>query len=267
MLTRVHAYKLGKDRIQFTFAHGNDFLLVGGHYDEEASRKIKKEMEKMTIKTISTVFIPEWTEAYCGDGGHFGELLEALKPTHIIIPAWTVGKQFVARVRSYINQYKVKNSYVDVQNVFNDFQIHDTDTPSVSNNNIVILSEIVSDKNKAIFAYRFEASGKWTTINLEDNTYDDEVLKSDVVVYPTLDSVLCKKMETAASRLKANVKIKFLKFVRPSILRNWIFKKGLVYSVYDKDVVVSKDNSDTAICYYLDSSTNFLSEQQRYLIL
>lgn len=46
MLTRVHAYKLGKDRIQFTFAHGNDFLLVGGHYDEEASRKIKKKWKK-----------------------------------------------------------------------------------------------------------------------------------------------------------------------------------------------------------------------------
>ena len=263
MVTRMHVYNLGSNKIQFSYAHGINFLLVGGHYDDDAKRRLQREMDIANIKTVSSIFIPEWTEAYCGDGSLFGQLLEDVVPTHVIIPAWNSDKQFASRIRSHVQEFKRKNPFVDIQNVYNDFLRHDTDTPSQSNNNIVILSQVENDREKAIYAYRFESSGKWTTINLESNNYDNNLLQSDIVVFPTLDDLVLQKMDKIAKVLNANVHIKYMR-----IAGFWsnILTRQLEYYVDNNDVVVTRNDSSPVACYYFNPSDKGITNKREYYV-
>lgn len=261
MVTRMHAYNLGSNKIQFSYAHGNNFLLVGGHYDDDAKSRLQREMDIANIKTVSSIFIPEWTEAYCGDGSKFGQLLEDVVPTHVIIPEWNSDKLFVSRIRSHVQEFKRKNPFVDIQHVYNDFLQHDTDTPSQSNNNIVILSQVVNECKKAIYAYRFESAGKWTTINLKENDYDNSLLQSDIVVFPTFDESVVKEMDSAAKILNANVLIKYKR--TDGFWANMsIWKKD--YYVVDNDVVVVRNDSSTVSCYYFNPSDKSITNKKEY---
>lgn len=264
MLTRIHAYKLDKNKIQFSYAHGSAFLLVGAHYDREAKNALQREMSIMNLKTISTVFIPEWNEAYCGDGKQFGDLLEEIVPTHIFIPAWKSQESFSDRILSYIKKFKVKNPFVDIQYVYNDFKIHDEDKPSKSNNNIVVISKICTPQKKAFYAYRFESSGKWVTIRLGENDYDVERLKSDVVVLPSFDPKELLEMEEAARCLKANVYIKYAQSQNQSFWKLLLEGKRLIYNVSKKDVVVTRDTQNSVSCYYFEPNNNLLEDKREY---
>lgn len=264
MLTRIHAYKLGGNKFQFSYAHGTNFLLVGGHYDEEAKYLLHREMEIMNIKTIASIFIPDWTESYCGDGSQFGRLLEAVKPTHIIIPAWNSEKIFVARMKSHIERYKTQNMFVDIQYVYNDFQIHDKDIPNRSNNNIVIVSKISDNIKNAIYAYRFESNGKWTTINLDDNNYESFQLKSDVVIFPTFDKSVLQEMNESAKKLNANVDIRFLESEKQSLWKQILNERNLTYNVAKNDVVVSRNDLSVASCYYFNPKNKLITDKKEY---
>lgn len=264
MLTRIHAYKLDGNKFQFSYAHGTNFLLVGGHYDKEAESLLHREMAIMNIKTIASVFIPDWTEYYCGDGSQFGRLLEAVKPTHIIIPAWHSEKIFVVRMKSYIERYKTKNMFVDIQNVYNDFQSHDKDIPNRSNNNIVIISKISGITKKAIYAYRFESNGKWTTINLNENNYESFQLKSDVVIFPTFDKSVLQEMDESARKLNANVYVKYLESEKLSLWKQMLKERRLSYNVAKDDVVVSRNDLSVASCYYFKPKNKLITEKREY---
>lgn len=264
MLTRIHAYKLENNRILFSYAHGTNFLLVGGHYDEVAEYLLQREMNIMSINTIASVFIPEWTEYYCGDGSMFGKLLSSLMPTHIIVPKWKSEKQFASRIMSYINQYIVENPFVDIQYVYDDFEVHDKDVPSISNNNIVILSKITNRNNTAYYAYRFESNGKWTTINLCDNDYNRDIIESDVVIFPTFDYSELLEMEKATKCLKANVYINYLKSESYNFLKLLLDGKRLIYNVSKNDVVVSRKDSSLVSCYYFEPNSKMVIDKRDY---
>lgn len=265
MLTRVHAYKLGGNKFQLSYAHGTNFLLVGGHFDEEAESLLHREMAIMNIKTIASVFIPEWTEAYCDDGSQFGRLLEAVKPTHIIIPAWHSEKLFVTRMNSHIKRYKNQNVFVDTQYVYNDFQSHDKDTPNRSNNNIVIISKVLGGTKKAIYAYRFESNGKWTTINLDENNYESFQLKSDAVFFPTFDKSVLQEMDESAKKLNANVYIKYLESEKRSLWKQMLNEERPSYNVAKDDVVVSRNDLSMASCYYLEPKSKLITNKKEYI--
>lgn len=265
MLTRIHVYELNGNKIQFTYAHGDELLLVGAHYGDYERTQLQREMAIMNIKTISSVFIPKWTESYCGDGSLFGKLLEELMPTHIIIPHWNVERLFVARIKSYIEQYKAKNNFVDIQNVYDDFKIHDSDTPSKSNNNIVILSKVVSLNKCAIYAYRFEATGKWIAINLDGNNFETDLLKSDVVVFPTCCETELKEMKKAAQCLNSNVSIQYIQEVKNKFLSRWFEDKRKVYCVRNYDVVVTRNDSALVSCYYFEPKQKIILNKKEYI--
>ena len=213
MLTRIHAYKLGGNKFQFSYSHGTNFLLVGGHYDEEAEYLLHREMEIM---------------------------------------------------KSHIERYKTKNMFVDIQYVYNDFQIHDKDIPNRSNNNIVIVSKILNNIKNAIYAYRFESNGKWTTINLDDNNYESFQLKSDVVIFPTFDKSVLQEMDESAKKLNANVDIRFLESEKQSLWKQILNKKSLTYNVAKNDVVVSRNDLSVASCYYFNPKNKLITDKKEY---
>lgn len=264
MLTRIHAYKLANNKIQFSYAHGSDFLLVGAHYDEEAKNALRREMSIMNLKTISIVFIPEWNEAYCGDGKQFGKLLADVVPTHICIPKWKSQESFENRILSSIQKYKEENPFVDIQYVSDDFKIHDKDKPGRSNNNIVIISKICTPLKTGFYAYRFESSGKWTAILLGENNYSVDMLKSDVVVLPSFDSDELLEMEEAARCLKANIYIKYASSPKQSFWSLLLDGRRLIYNVSRKDVVVTRNTQSSVSCYYFDPNNNLLEGKREY---
>lgn len=264
MLTRIHAYNLANNKIQFSYAHGSAFLLVGAHYDEEAKKALQREMAIMNLKTISTVFIPEWNEAYCGDGELFDDLLADIVPTHICIPVWKSQEIFAGRILSSIRKYKDNNPFVDIQYVYDDFNEHDTDKPGRSNNNIVVISKVCTPKKSGFYAYRFEASGKWTAILLGENDYSVDMLKSDVVVFPSFDPEELLEMEEAASCLKANVYIKYAQSQKQSFWRLLLDGRRLIYNVSKKDVVVTRNTQSSVSCYYFDPNNNLLEGKREY---
>ena len=154
--------------------------------------------------------------------------------------------------------------FVDIQNVYNDFQSHDKDIPNRSNNNIVIISKISGITKKAIYAYRFESNGKWTTINLNENNYESFQLKSDVVIFPTFDKSVLQEMDESARKLNANVYVKYLESEKLSLWKQMLKERRLSYNVAKDDVVVSRNDLSVASCYYFKPKNKLITEKREY---
>lgn len=260
MATRFHAYHLNGKEIAMSYAYGNNFLLVGAHYLESIRKKLQREMKIMNVTTISCLFIPEWSEAYCGDGTLLGQLLKELCPTHIIIPQWDSQKQLVVRCKSHIEQYQKDKPYADVQFLYDE----DKDQPSVSNNNVTFLG--VNHQNEEhIVAHRFESNGMWVTIDLNDNLYSDNVLKSDIVVCPSFNNKEAQRMIEASKSLKANVNIVYSAVDTGRTLLNRLLKSALCYHVKDLDVVVMREDSGKAVVYNMGSDQRNLINNKEYI--
>lgn len=153
---------------------------------------------------------------------------------------------------------------MDIQYVYDDFKIHDTDKPGRSNNNIVIISKICTPEKTGFYAYRFESSGKWTAILLGENDYSAEMIKSDVVVLPSFDSDELLEMEEAVRCLKANVYIKYTPSQKQSFWSLLLDGRRLIYNVSQKDVVVTRNTQSSVSCYYFDPNNNLLEEKREY---
>ena len=260
MATRFHAYHLNGKEIAMSYAYGNNFLLVGAHYLESFKKKLQREMKIMNVTTISCLFIPEWSEAYCGDGTSLGQLLKELCPTHIIIPQWDSQKQLVVRCKSHIEQYQKDKPYAAVQFLYDE----DKDLPSVSNNNVTFLGVIHQD-GEQIVAHRFESNGMWVTIDLNDNPYPENVLKSDIVVCPSFNNNEAQRMIEASKCLKANVYIVYSNVSIGLSIWDKLRGTGLLYHVKDSDVVVMREDSSKAVVYNMDSDQRDLINKKEYI--
>lgn len=260
MATRFHAYHLNGKEIAMSYAYGNNFLLVGAHYLESFKKKLQREMKIMNVTTISCLFIPEWSEAYCGDGTLLGQLLKELCPTHIIIPQWDSQKQLVVRCKSHIEQYQKDKPYADVQFLYDE----DKDQPSVSNNNVTFLG-VNHQSGEHIVAHRFESNGMWVTIDLNDNPYSDNVLKSDIVVCPSLNNKEAQRMIGVSKCLKANVNIVYSAVDTGRTLLDRLLKSALCYHVKDLDVVVMREDSGKAVVYNMGADQRNLINNKEYI--
>lgn len=260
MATRFHAYHLNGKEFAMSYAHGNAFLLVGAHYHELFKKQLRREMKIMNVCTISSLFIPEWSEEYCGDGTLLGLLLKELCPTHIIIPRWDSQKQFVVRCKSHIEQYQNEKKYADVQFLFGE----NKDQPSISNNNVTFLS-INKQTDGHIIAHRFESHGIWMSIDLFDHNFDDERIKSDLVVFPSFINDEIQRMEDAARRLMANVKIMYSDFYTGRGFFGWLRRNGLYYNVKNSDVIVMREDSGKAVAYNMDSDKRDIINKKEYI--
>ena len=109
MATRFHAYHLNGKEIAMSYAYGNIFLLVGAHYLESFKKRLQREMKIMNVTTISCLFIPEWSEAYCGDGTLLGQLLKELCPTQSSFPNGTVKNNLLYDVNRILSNIKRTN--------------------------------------------------------------------------------------------------------------------------------------------------------------
>lgn len=254
MATRFHAYHLNGKEIAMSYAYGNNFLLVGAHYSESFRKKLQREMKIMNVTTISCLFIPEWSEAYCGDGTSLGQLLKELCPTHIIIPQWDSQKQLVVRCRSHIEQYQKDKPYADVQFLYDE----DKDQPSVSNNNVTFLG-VIHQEGEQIVAHRFESNGMWVTIDINDNPYSENVLKSDIVVCPSFNNDEAKRMIEASKCLKAHVYIVYSAVDTGRTLLDRLLNSALCYHVKDSDVVVMREDSGKAVVYNMGSDQRMIN--------
>lgn len=259
MATRFHAYYLNGKEFAMSYAYGNEFLLVGAHYHDLFKKQLLREMKIMNVTTISCLFIPDWSEAFCGDGTEMRSLLNDLCPTHIIIPHWDSQKQLVARCKSHIEQYQKDKPYADVQFLYDE----DKDQPSVSNNNVTFLG-VNHQSGGHIVAHRFESGGIWVTIDLNDNTYSENVLKSDIVVCPSFDNAETQRMISASKCLKANVNIVYTEIDMGLSLLDKLRRTGLCYDVKNSDVVVMREDTGRAVVYNMDSDQRDLINKKEY---
>lgn len=260
MATRFHAYHLNGNEFAMSYAHGRAFLLVGAHYHESFTKHLHREMKIMNVTTISSLFIPEWSEAYCGDGMKLGELLKDLCPTHIIIPRWDSQKLLVARCKSHIEQYRKEKPYADVQFLYDENKDH----PSVSNNNVTFL-DINHQGSGHIVAHRFESNGIWVTIDLIANQISDNVLKSDIVVCPSFNKDEVQKMMEASKCLKANINVVYSDVDMGLSLLNKLRGTGLCYDVKNSDVIVMREDSGRAVAYNIYSEQRNLINKKEYI--
>ena len=259
MATRFHAYHLNGKEFAMSYAFGNEFLLVGAHYQEPFIKHLKRELKIMNVTTISCLFIPEWSEEYCGDGTDLRSLLNDLCPTHIIIPHWESQKQLVARCKSHIEQYQKDKPYADVQFLYDE----DKDQPSVSNNNVTFLG-VNHQSGGHIVAHRFESGGIWVTIDLNGNTYSENVLKSDIVVCPSLNKDEAQRMIDASKCLKANINIVYTEIDMGLSLLDKLRRTGICYDVKNSDVVVMREDTGRAVVYNMDSDQRDLINKKEY---
>ena len=260
MATRFHAYHLNGKEFAMSYAYGNAFLLVGAHYHDLFKKKLQREMKIMNVTTISCLFIPEWSEAYCGDGTELRSLLNDLCPTHIIIPHWESQKQLVARCKSHIEQYQKDKPYADVQFLYDE----DKDQPSVSNNNVTFLG-VNHQSGGHIVAHRFESNGVWVTIDLDANPHSENVLKSDIVVCPSFNKAEAQKMMEASKCLKANVNILYSEVDMGWSILDKLRRSTLCYNVEGSDVVVMREDSGRAVVYNMDSDQRDLINKKEYI--
>lgn len=260
MATRFHAYHLNGNEFAMSYAHGRAFLLVGGHYHATFKKQLQREMKIMNVTTISSLFIPEWSEAYCGDGTSLGQLLKELCPTHIIIPRWDSQKQLVVRCKSHIERYQSEKTYADIQFIYGD----NKDKPSVSNNNVTFL-DINPQGGGHIIAHRFESNGIWMTIDLHSHQYKEDVLKSDIVVCLSFKKDETQKMMEVSKCLKANVGIVYSNVSIGLSLWDKLRGTGLFYHVKDSDVVVMREDSGKAVVYNMDSDQRDLINKKEYI--
>lgn len=260
MATRFYAYHLNGKEFAMSYANGNEFLLVGAHYHDLFKKQLQREMKIMNVTTISCLFIPDWTEEYCGDGTLLGQLLKDLCPTHIIIPHSESQKQFVVRCKSHIEQYQKDKSYADVHYLFDE----DKDQPSVSNNNVTFLGVNHQDGDH-IVAHRFESNGTFVTIDLNSNPYPDKVLKSDIVVCPSFNNVEAQKMMVASKCLKANINIVYSDVNMGLSLWDKLWGTGLCYDVKNSDVIVMREDSGKAVVYNMYSDQCDLINKKEYI--
>lgn len=260
MATRFHAYHLNGKEFAMSYAHGTEFLLVGAHYNDLFKRLLHREMNIMNISTISSLFIPEWTEEYCGDGKSLGLLLKDLCPTHIIIPGWDSQKLIVQRCKSHIEQYLSEKTYADVQLLYGE----NKDQPSVSNNNVTFLSMNQQTKGR-IVAHRFESQGVWMNIDLSVNQYHEDVIKSDIVVCPSFNKDVVKRMLEESKCLKANVCIVYSEVDKGWSLLDLLRKSTLCYDVINSDVIVMREEPGSAVVYNMDCELRDLINKKEYI--
>ena len=260
MATRFHAYRLNGKEFAMSYAHGNAFLLVGAHYHDLFKKQLQREMKIMNVSTISSLFIPEWSEEYCGDGSLLGQLLRELCPTHIIIPGWDSRNQLVARCKSQIEQYQSIKKYADMQFLYD----KNKDQPSVSNNNVTFLS-VNQQADGHIIAYRFESNGMWMNIDLCTHPYHDEELKSDIVVCLSFNKDVIKRMVDASKCLKANVCIVYSKVDVVWSIFDRLRRAALCYNVKNTDVIVMRENSGRVVVYNMDSDQRDLINKKEYI--
>lgn len=260
MATRFHAYHLNGKEFAMSYAYGNEFLLVGAHYHDLFKKQLQREMKIMNVTTISCLFIPEWSEVYCGDGTELRSLLNDLCPTHIIIPHWESQKQFVVRCKSHIEQYQNDKQYADVHYLFDE----DKDQPSVSNNNVTFLGVNHQDGDH-IVAHRFESNGTFVTIDLNANSYSENVLKSDIVVCPSFNKDEAQRMIDASKCLKANINIVYSDVDMRLSLWEKLLGAGLWYDVKNSDVVVMREDTGRTVVYNMDSNQRDLINKKEYI--
>lgn len=260
MATRFHAYHLNGKEFAMTYAHGNAFLLVGAHYHEPFRKQLQREMKIMNVSTISSLFIPEWSEEYCGDGTLLGQLLCDLCPTHIIIPRWDSQKQLVVRCKSYIEQYQKEKPYADVQFLYDENKDH----PSVSNNNVTFL-DINHQGGGHIVAHRFESNGIWMTMDLHTHQYKEDALKSDIVVCPSFDKAEAQKMMEVSKCLKANINIVYSEIDMGRTFFDIWQRSALCYNVKSSDVIVMREDTGRGVVYNMDSEQRDLINKKEYI--
>ena len=259
MATRFHAYHLNGKEFALSYAHGNAFLLVGAHYHDRFRSQLQREMKIMNVNTISSLFIPEWSEAYCGDGSLLGQLLRDLCPTHIIVPRWESQKQLVVRCKSHIEQYQKDKTYADVQFLYD----INKDSPSVNNNNVTILTVNQNDHGH-VMAHRFESNGIWVTIDLHSQYFQNDVLKSDIVVCPSFDKGEIQKMAEASKCLRANVDIMYAEVEKGWSFIEKLYRSTLYYSVEEADVVVMREDTGKSVVYNMRPDKRDLINKKEY---
>lgn len=259
MATRFRAYHLNGKEFAMSYAHGNAFLLVGAHYHDTFKKQLQREMKIMNVTTITCLFIPDWTEEYCGDGKLLGQLLKDLCPTHIIMPNSVSQKQLEVRCKSHIEQYHKEKPYSDIQFIYGE----NKDKPSVSNNNVTFLS-VNEQEDRHIVAHRFESSGIWMNIDLCAQQYHEEVLKSDIVVCPSFNKEEVQRMMDASKCLNANVNIVYSDVNMGLSIWEKLRGTGLCYDVKNSDVIVMREEAGKAVVYNMDSDQRDLINKKEY---
>ena len=140
----------------------------------------------------------------------------------------------------------------------------DKDQPSLSNNNVTFLG-VNHKSGEHIVAHRFESNGMWVTIDLNDNPYPDNILKSDIVVCPSFNNKEAQRMIEASKCLKANVYIVYSNVSIGLSLWDKLRGTGLLYLVKDSDVVVMREDSGKAVVYNMDSDQRDLINKKEYI--
>ena len=140
----------------------------------------------------------------------------------------------------------------------------DKDQPSVSNNNVTFL-RVNHQSGEHIVAHRFKSNCMWVTIDLNDNPYFDNVLKSDLVVCPSLNNKEAQRMIEASKCLKANVNIVYSAVDTGRTLLDRLLKSALCYHVKDLDVVVMHEDSGKAVVYNMGSDQRNLINNKEYI--
>lgn len=137
----------------------------------------------------------------------------------------------------------------------------DKDQPSISNNNETFLG-VNHQSGKHIVAHRFESNGMWVTIDLNDNPYSDNVLKSDIVVCPSLNNKEAQRMIEASKCLKASVNIVYSAVDTGRTLLDRLLQSALCYHVKDLDVVVMREDSGKAVVYNMGADQRNLINKE-----
>lgn len=262
MQTRFHAFYIDAKRYCISYAYGNAFLLVGAHYDSNVRFRIKKEMEIMKISSISSVFIPEWTDEFCGEVEDFRLMLDELQPTHLILPEYE--NEVFERYSATIRLYGQTHGFADIQKF--DLSKKDKDIPRISNNNVVFVLQRNENEKHDSVCFRFETTGKWCYFILPSSELESNTLKSDIVVVLTRDSNMDFQLLKDCESLKSNVSVRYT-----SSNQEFLFEKlktmlytNKSYRVIKNDVIVMRDSQSFASCYYYDNNTGLITNKQVY---
>lgn len=87
-------------------------ILVGGYSDSVLLSAIRKEMNLVGMKRITTLFIPEYTDDFCGTYRDFNSLLRDLNPTYVILPEAKSNPRKAMQFESCLKDFQKDNHFL-----------------------------------------------------------------------------------------------------------------------------------------------------------
>lgn len=266
MLTRFHAYNIGSGILCFTYAAGESFMLVGTHYDEQTRQAIIREMSLMGVSTISTLFIPDWSDAYCSTNQEIRQLLNELEPTYILVSGNKGRSQNSTRIYSHLTEYQKDHTFAIVKELPKDEQRTIRQFESSRQNVLIMLptkNSVPTSNDKLIRACRFDSSGKMITTDLLPTTPPPAARTTDIAVVASLDVEVSRNISESLVAKNAAVLVKCVKTTQLEKLGG----RAVIpetYIVENDDVVAMSDNPQIGWVYYYNSRTRIISKRNPY---